>query len=255
MPEVRVLPENDRGGPVKGNMLEMFRSWQGEGPYAGVRQIFVRLSGCHLRCGYCDTPESWTRSKTWTCGGETFANPADSSDVIAVVRKWAAREKFHSVSFTGGEPLLQPGFLRELALETRKGGLETYIDTSATLPRAFEKVADAFDYFALDYKLPSTPGVEMREEEFAACLALARGKRFVKIVTTADARLDEIARAARIIAREGRDIPVILQIATPVNPETVPPGENLLARARRSIEKEGLPVLVLPQLHVLAGWK
>ena len=51
--------------PEQGHLLEVFSSYQGEGPYAGVRQVFVRLSGCHLRCVYCDTPESWDRAKSW----------------------------------------------------------------------------------------------------------------------------------------------------------------------------------------------
>ncbi len=240
---------------MKGNLLEMFRSFQGEGPYVGARQVFVRLSGCHLRCHYCDTPESWTRAKAWTAGNGSRPNPAESSEIIGIIREWASRETFHSVSFTGGEPLLQPGFLRELALETRKLGLKTYLDTSATLPDAFEKVAGAFDYFALDYKLPSTPGVQVRKEDFSRCLSMAGGTRFVKIVTTAESRLMEIREAARIIAREDPAIPVVLQIATAVNSGTIPPGGDLLSKACLQVEKEGLTVHVLPQLHVLAGWK
>jgi organic radical activating enzyme len=238
---------------VKGNLLEVFRSWQGEGPYAGVRQIFVRLSGCHLRCAYCDTPESWDRSGTWTVEGETRPNPADAGEVAALLRAWSAAERFHSVSFTGGEPVLQPGFLRAMALEARALGLATYLDTSGTLSDRLAQVADAIDIFALDYKLPSTPGVRVEEEDVRRCLEIARGRGFVKIVTTADSRDEEFERAAELIA--GTELPVVIQVATPVNAETRAPGGGLLSRARRALEARGLTVWVLPQLHVLAGWK
>ena len=218
---------------MKGNLLEMFRSNQGEGPYTGVRQIFVRLSGCPLRCVYCDTPESWTRSKTWTVGEQIYENPARVSDILEIIDAWSKEEEFHSVSFTGGEPLLQPDFL----------------------PAAFEKVAANFDYFALDYKLPSTPGVRTHKTDFTRNLALAKGKRFIKIVTMANACLDEISEAAEIIAQEDRTIPVILQIATQVNEDTLPPEEDFLQKARKRVENKGLTAQVLPQQHILAGWK
>ena len=211
---------------MRGNLLEIFRSHQGEGPYTGVRQIFVRLSGCPLRCVYCDTPESWTRSKTWTVGEETFPNPAEVSTILEIIDGWAREEEFHSVSFTGGEPLLQPDFLEAIAKGARALGLKTYLDTSTTLPDALKKVAAHFDYFALDYKLPSTPGVQVKKETFAQSLALAKGTRFVKIVTMANAHLDEISEAARVIAKEDRSIPVIVQIATPVNEHTCPPTDR-----------------------------
>mgnify|MGYP003951610863 CR=1 FL=1 len=233
----------------------MFRSHQGEGPYTGVRQIFVRLSGCPLRCVYCDTPESWTRSKTWSVGEQIYENPACVSEILSIIESWSKEEEFHSVSFTGGEPLLQPDFLAALAKGTQELGLKTYLDTSTILPAAFEKVAAHFDYFALDYKLPSTPGVRTHKEDFTRNLALAKGKRFVKIVTMANANLEEISEAARIIAREDRTIPLIIQIATQVNSDTQPPEEEFLLKARKRVENEGLTALVLPQQHILAGWK
>ncbi len=240
---------------MKGHLLEIFRSWQGEGPYAGVRQIFVRFSGCHLRCHYCDTPESWERSKAWSLEGEIRTNPAGSDEIAAVLQSWSGRERFHSVSFTGGEPLLQPEFLRALALKARRLGLLTYLDTSGTLSDRLAQVADVVDLFALDIKLPSTPGVRADWDDIRRCLAIAGRRAFVKIVTTADSRLDEIESALEIVAGVDRTIPVVLQLATPVNPSVTPPSGGLLARVRSAAERLGLQVHVLSQLHVLAGWK
>ncbi len=230
-----------------GRLLEVFSSYQGEGPYAGLKQVFVRLSGCHLRCTYCDTPGSWETSASWTVRGESRPNPVTVADALEAVRSFGPHP---SVSFTGGEPVLQPDFVRALALECRTLGMRTYLDTSGTLADRLARCADAIDVFAFDIKLPSCGGVRMDWEDTRNCLELARGREaFVKVVVMQDSREDEVAQAARIVPPE---MPLVLQIATPVNPATVPPDGATLARLRAACGRE---VLVLPQLHVLAGWK
>jgi len=231
----------------QGHLLEMFSSWQGEGPYAGLKQIFVRLSGCHLRCAYCDTPESWERSGTWTLRGETRKNPVTVEETLEAIRSFGPHP---SVSLTGGEPVLQPEFLREVALGVRAMGMKTYLDTSGTLADRLARCADAIDVFAFDVKLPSCPGVKADPDDVRRCLELARGRdAFVKIMVMKDSREDELARAAALVPAE---MPLILQLATPVNEKTVPPDGETLGRLRRACGRE---VSVMPQLHVLAGWK
>jgi 7-carboxy-7-deazaguanine synthase len=231
----------------EGHLLEIFSSWQGEGPYAGLKQIFVRLSGCHLRCVYCDTPESWERSGTWMLGGERRKNPVSVAEALEAIRGLGPHP---SVSLTGGEPVLQAEFVRELAREIRALGMKTYLDTSGTLADRLARCADAIDIFAFDIKLPSCPGVRSDWDDIGRCLELARGREaFVKIVVLENTREDELARAARLVPSE---MPIILQLATPVNPSTRPPEGSRLARLRQACGRE---VSVLPQLHVLAGWK
>jgi organic radical activating enzyme len=233
--------------PERGRLLEVFSSFQGEGPYAGLKQVFVRLSGCHLRCVYCDTPQSWEASPSWTFRGETRANPVDAPTALQAV---AALGPHPSMSITGGEPVLQAEFVRELALGAKSLGLSTYLDTSGTLPDRLAVCADAIDVFAFDVKLPSCEGVKADWEETRRCLELARGRdAFVKIVVMEDTRPDEVARACAIVPAE---FPVILQPATPVNAKTAPPGGEALARLRAAA---GRDVSVVPQLHVLAGWR
>ena len=233
--------------PETGHLLEVFSSFQGEGPYAGLRQVFVRLSGCHLRCSYCDTPESWDRSPSWTFRGETRSNPVSAEEALEAVRSLGPHP---SVSFTGGEPVLQAEFVRELALGVRTLGMSTYLDTSGTLPDRLAACADAIDVFAFDVKLPSCPGVRMDWEETRRCLDLARGREaFVKIVVTRDSEPDEVARACRIVPPE---MQVVLQVATAVNAQTVPPDGAALSRLRAAAARD---VLILPQFHVLAGWR
>ena len=61
-------------------IIEIYKSLQGESSYTGLPCVFVRLAGCNLRCGYCDTPDSLERTPTCTIhdcdGGErNLANP------------------------------------------------------------------------------------------------------------------------------------------------------------------------------------
>src|SRR6185503_7919716 len=202
----------------QGYLLEMFSSWQGEGPYAGLKQIFVRLSGCHLRCVYCDTPESWERSGSWTFGGATRKNPVTVAETLDAIRSLGPHP---SVSLTGGEPVIQAEFVREVALGVRAMGMRTYLDTSGTLADRLAVCADAIDTFAFDIKLPSCPGVRADEDDVRRCLELARGRdAFVKIVVMQDSREDEIVRAVRLVPPE---MTLILQLATPIHPSVVPP--------------------------------
>lgn len=241
---------------MKGHLLEVYSSHQGEGPFAGVRQVFVRLGGCHLRCRYCDTPESWERAPTWKAEVEPESgrfesrpNPADAAEVLALIDRYRARFRYHSVTFTGGEPVLQPGFLRALMLGVRERGLPVYLDTSGTLADRLARVADLVDIFAFDIKLPSCPGVRMDWEDARACLELGRGRAaFAKIVVLQDSREDEVARAASIVP-PGMEI--VLQPATPFN-GALPPDGDALKRLRLAC---GRDVAVLPQLHPLAGWR
>jgi len=231
----------------QGHLLEVFSSFQGEGPYAGLKQVFVRLSGCHLRCVYCDTPDSWERAGTWTLGGARRPNPVSVEAAVEVIRSFGPHP---SVSITGGEPVLQAEFVRELALGVRSLGMKTYLDTSGTLADRLAVCAEAIDVFAFDVKLPGCPGVRADPDDVRRCLALARGRdAFVKIVVLKDTRSEDLEWAVRLIPR---DMPLILQLATPVNPETVPPDGDTLARLRRACGRE---VSVMPQLHILAGWK
>jgi organic radical activating enzyme len=197
------------------------------------------MGGCHLRCAYCDTPESWT-----TEGSTTWEAPA----LIEELHRRAARN-VHSISVTGGEPLLQADFLAEvLARKPRP----VHIDTSGTLPDRLERLIDRIDVVAMDVKLPSCPGTRARWEETAQTLAVAsRREVFVKVVLTRDSTEDEIAQVARIVRPP---IPLFLQPATPFAGQEPPPHDRV-ARFRAIAEGAGLTVYVVPQIHVLLGWK
>ena len=71
---------------------EIFHSLQGEGQLVGVSSVFVRTSGCNLRCNSCDTPYA-----SWNPEGRQM----EVTDILAEVEKYPARH----VVLTGGEPM------------------------------------------------------------------------------------------------------------------------------------------------------
>jgi len=98
---------------------EIFYSLQGEGELTGVPSVFVRTSGCNLRCNWCDTPyASW--------------NPEGEARSIAEIVREIERHPAHHVVLTGGEPMVAKG-IRQLASETKKIGRHITIETAATV--------------------------------------------------------------------------------------------------------------------------
>ncbi|MBX3020514.1 MAG: radical SAM protein [Bdellovibrionales bacterium] len=93
---------------------EIFFSIQGESSWSGYPTVFVRTSGCHLRCTYCDTTYAYHQ-------GERLS----IEDVVQAVRGYPAQY----VCVTGGEPLLQPG-IYELMRRLCDAGLNVSLETS-----------------------------------------------------------------------------------------------------------------------------
>lgn len=98
-------------------MTEIFLSLQGEASRVGLPTVFVRLTGCPLRCGYCDTEYAFQ-------GGEWMSLPS----ILARVRELGARH----VTVTGGEPLAQPAVLSLMTCLCDQG-LDVSLETSGAL--------------------------------------------------------------------------------------------------------------------------
>ena len=98
---------------------EIFFSLQGEGELTGVPSVFVRTSGCNLRCNWCDTPYA-----SWSPEGRQMT----VGEILAEVQKHPARH----VVLTGGEPMIAPG-IRELAAALKKSDYHITIETAATI--------------------------------------------------------------------------------------------------------------------------
>ncbi|MDQ5977650.1 MAG: 7-carboxy-7-deazaguanine synthase [Verrucomicrobiota bacterium] len=99
---------------------EIFHSLQGEGQLAGVPSVFVRTSGCNLRCNWCDTPYA-----SWIPEGRQM----EVEDILAEVKKHPTKH----VVLTGGEPMVAPG-IHELAFQLQERNYHITIETAATVP-------------------------------------------------------------------------------------------------------------------------
>jgi 7-carboxy-7-deazaguanine synthase len=108
---------------------ETFVSIQGEGKLSGLPSLFIRLSGCNLRCSWCDTPyASWDASKAENAGTKTI------DELVGLARESAVG---HAV-LTGGEPMLFPGLCElssRLAEARERGGARMHItiETAGTV--------------------------------------------------------------------------------------------------------------------------
>ena len=121
-------------------ITEIFKSIQGESSYAGLPCVFVRLTGCNLRCTWCDTAYAFH-------GGTKYA----VGEILTRVEELfgaetTSRECQRLVEITGGEPLLQPE-TPDLAQKLLEAGYKVLIETSgerdvSKLPREVVKIID-----------------------------------------------------------------------------------------------------------------
>jgi organic radical activating enzyme len=250
------------------NLVEIFSSVQGEGIHAGASTLFVRFGECDLRCRWCDTPHSWKpaaecriESERGTGAFRALANPVPVSAAVAAALALEP-ESHRFVSFTGGEPLLQPEALQVLARELRGRGPRIHLETHGLCTDALAEILGEIDVVAMDWKLASDvrrasdPGRGPVEEFHAAHeaflrVALGAPEVMVKVVVTPateDAEIDEMVRR---VARVEPAVPVILQPVTPygVVRET-PSAKRLLALVAR-MERTLRDVRLIPQTHKL----
>lgn len=229
---------------MKAAVTEIFASIQGEGLFVGERQIFVRFKDCNLECDYCDTAPSG-KGVEWSSG-----------KVISQIKRILSG-KMHSVSLTGGEPLIYADFLQELIPQIKKLGLKIYLETNGTLPRELARIVNLLDYIAMDIKLPSACGKALWQDHniFLQILknsSLRPGDYFVKIVLTSKTSLLEIRKAIEIIARVDRSIPLILQPVTPEKKIKSISAKNIFAFQSLAL-KYLSTVRVIPQTHKILG--
>lgn len=123
-------------------IAEIFYSVQGEGMLVGMPSVFVRTSGCNLRCSFCDTPyTSWS--------------PEGSNQSVDAIVEQVKQHPTRHVVITGGEPLIAPD-IEELCQRLQAAGKHLTIETAATVFKPL-----AADLMSLSPKLAnSTPGVE-----------------------------------------------------------------------------------------------
>lgn len=244
------------------DIIEIFSSIQGEGLLVGCRQIFIRLYSCNLQCTYCDTlrdkpPEYCNIEKIpGRVDFEMLPNPISLKKIIALIDQWLMDYPaiHHSVSLTGGEPLLQADILKSLLPVIRKR-LPIYLETSGILYEELHSLISYLDFISMDIKLPSTSGYGDLWEQHKEFLTVAVNKNvFVKTVVSNDTKNWEIIKACEIIAGIDNNIPLVMQPVTinnlklGINYEKIYELQEIASRYLKEVR-------IIPQLHVFMGLK
>jgi 7-carboxy-7-deazaguanine synthase len=212
-------------------ITEIFKSIQGEGTRAGLPCIFVRLTGCNLRCTWCDTAYAFY-------GGTKVS----IDDVVEKVRELAGdgANRIPLVEITGGEPLLQPD-TPELAARLLAAGYTTMIETSGerfvgALPCEVIKIVDVKcpDSGEADtFNMANLEAIDAKDE-IKFVISSRRDYEFARDFT----REHELAVRVREV------------LFSPVFPD--PAGKWVGLEARELVEwilADGLPVRLGLQLH------
>ena len=140
---------------------EIFYSIQGEGNDAGLPTIFIRLTGCNLRCSYCDTQYAFYE------GEEMGIN-----DILAKIKKWRCKR----ICITGGEPLLQER-IYELIDVLLENNYDVSVETNGSL--SIERLIGKNIVIKMDIKLPSSG---MHKKMVLENIKLLRSKDELKFV-------------------------------------------------------------------------
>ncbi len=184
---------------------ETFLSIQGEGKLAGVPSFFIRLSGCNLRCAWCDTPyASW--------------NPEGTTRAVTSLIDEAIASKAKHVVVTGGEPMMFDR-VEQLLTGLRDAGLHITIETAGTVFRSV-----ACDLMSMSPKLSNSDPVGDARDADGKWLKLHQAKR---INIAALQALIDASRPVTDTLAPPRDLQLKFVVSTPRDVEEV---EALLAR-------------------------
>lgn len=236
-------------------VTEIFSSIQGEGPYVGVRQIFLRLPKCNLTCPYCDTetkvPEQFRVEKVpGTRFFSKMENPVPLDKLLDLLQTYDF-SIHHSLSVTGGEPLLWADELQVLLPFLKEKGLNIYLETNGTLPDQLLQILPMVDVISMDIKLPFDSKTFWDVHE--SFLRYSTQKEvFVKIVVNQDTTLQDLQHACDLIAGVDPSILTILQPVTQSQGIQTPKPKQLLEWQSLLLEKL-INVRVIPQTHVFIG--
>lgn len=144
---------------MTGNVTGVVHSIQSLGTVDGPGVRFVVfMQGCNLRCGCCHNPDTWERT------GGTVYTPAEIVKKALRCREYFGKEG--GITVSGGEPLLQPEFVREVFTLCHREGINTCLDTSGSiLNESVKALLSETDRVLLDIKYTD----DSLYREYAGC--------------------------------------------------------------------------------------
>ena len=208
-------PKNDDALPIN----ELFYSLQGEGKLAGVPSVFVRTSGCNLRCWFCDSYHtSWEPTGAWL----------SVEEILTAVTSYDAADH---VVLTGGEPLLHEGSVRLLeALAER--GYHTTVETNGTIHREAP-----IDLASISPKLATSTPTPDRDPTGAGEWADRHDGRRID-VTALTALLEDYESQLKFVVTGPEDLPEIDELLARLREEATVADEDVLLMPEGTTRKE-----------------
>lgn len=237
------------------HISEIFNSIQGEGPYVGIRQVFVRFEECQLHCAYCDTPQ--TRNVSGSCRVERtpgsgdfykIKNPLGREDVEEIIQKLWSPSTRH-VSLTGGEPLIHADFIKMLNME-----YPLYLETNAGFPQKAQELKDMISIASCDIKLPEHESTDhytelLKNELETISVFNDTSTTFVKVIVLPETTTQSISLAVDGVASIDSGIPFILQPVTSSRKTSSRQLIELMDFAGKKLKD----VRAIPQMHKMMG--
>jgi len=163
------------------------------------------------------------------------------------------QDKYHSISFTGGEPLLCKDFLKEILVLTAKHGHRHYLETNGTLTAELEELIEYIDFVAMDLKLPSSTGMGDLWDKHRDFLKVARRKEvFLKAIICQLTKEEDLKQALELIRGVSPGSVLILQPNSNEHPGLL---DKKLSRFKEICVQERVTACVIPQIHKMIGIK
>lgn len=243
------------------DLLELFSSIQGEGLLVGLRQVFIRFFGCNLSCGYCDTlkselpPFCITEETPGSGNFREIENPVNLESVLDLLLAWQRIRPgiHHSISITGGEPLIHHDVLLEWLPPLREI-LPICLETNGVLHRELSQLISHIDHISMDIKLPSTSNIQDQWDNHREFLRIAAAKNvFVKTIVDNSSQVWEITRTCEIISSVDCNIPLILQPVT-LKTGIIDITSSKLFELQEAASGILTEVRIIPQTHKYIGF-
>jgi 7-carboxy-7-deazaguanine synthase len=209
-------------------IAEIYRSVQGEGRLTGTPSVFIRASGCNLRCWFCDTPYA-----SWHPEGQDYA----VDEITAAVEEWDCRH----VVITGGEPMLFAELL-PLCRELNRRRRHITIETAGTL-----YLPAACDLMSISPKLVDSGPDGQKHPHWARRHERQRLQRDVlsRLIAEYDFQLKFVIDEPDEVAEVEELLLVLPELA---------PGRVMLMPQGRTAEELAGPSAWLPQTCEERGW-
>jgi organic radical activating enzyme len=238
---------------ARARVSEIFTSIEGEGIFVGKKTLFIRFSGCHLKCRWCDTKYALQLDS-----GTDYQIDEIKDLIIKELQPFT-----YKVNFTGGEPLLQTEAVIELADFVKKQtNVKTYMESSCFDSELFSKVLPYIDICKIEFKTDDSKVVE--DEEYdnlilneIKCLELAvqsNKATYIKIVVTNSTNLESFKNLVYNISKKIKPsdiLGLIIQPSFGIDQPTV----NKLLDTYDIVQPMFPEVRIIPQLHKEIGAK